>query len=101
MDYHFNKIESDRRQCEQERHAKKQKQIRFKQTLEDQIDGNTLDRRDTAIYERLPISTSFGPEEGHNENTALWKKKLEQQQVMKEMLEGQIEDLNQHKSHQR
>tara|TARA_B110000285_G_C14997885_1_gene549795 strand:- start:538 stop:696 length:159 start_codon:yes stop_codon:yes gene_type:complete len=40
MDYHFNKIESDRRQCEQERHAKKQKQQRFKQTLEEQIDGN-------------------------------------------------------------
>lgn len=40
MDYHFNKIESDRRQCEQERHAKQQKQQRFKQTLEEQIDGN-------------------------------------------------------------
>lgn len=79
MDYHFNKIESDRRQCEQERHAKKQKQLRFKQTMEDQIEGNTEARREKAIFERLPISTSFGPEEGHNENTALWKKKLEQQ----------------------
>jgi hypothetical protein len=40
MDYHFNKIESDKRQCEQERQAKKQKQLRFKQTLEEQIEGN-------------------------------------------------------------
>jgi hypothetical protein len=35
MDYHFNKIETDKRQCEQERHAKKQKQLRFKATMEE------------------------------------------------------------------
>lgn len=52
------------------------------------------------MLDRLPIATSFGPEEGHNENTALWKKKLEQQQVMREQLEGQIADFNQQKSRQ-
>lgn len=40
MDYHFSKIENDKHQCEQERNAKKQKQLRFKQTLEEQIESN-------------------------------------------------------------
>ena len=46
------------------------------------------------VQERLPLKTSFGPENGHNENTALQKKKLEQQQIMKDILDEQIGDKN-------
>ena len=48
-------------------------------------------RRSQEMLERkLPIKTSFGPEEGKNVVVSILNKKLENQQVVKEVLDDQI-----------
>ena len=42
------------------------------------------------LERKLPIKTSFGPEEGKNVVVSILNKKLENQQVVKEVLDDQI-----------
>lgn len=81
-----NKIQADEDQISQEKSTRRNKQLKFNQTITEQLQEDLERSRKERLNEKKPMASGFTPEHELGERYVLHKKKKEQQKILKNLL---------------